>query len=369
MLIPAWPLYEGDPAREYVRPSLVHFTAYSSPGKYCGWPANHGAWQWGNTFLVGYAYGKYDEQPMAPYKSSMHKVSGPILKGLLRSTDGGLTWKSEDELNGLHCDFSGDNPRPNPYEFIPQNEIYRVCGVYDHGGEDCDPRGAIYTSASRGFVWSGPYTFSGLEMLFEEHEVINTSRTCVLDDLIFLSIGHKYQWGSDFVVCAKISLNGFTYLSHIKPEDGSRCVMPAAIRTEDGRIYVAFRRRNFREAKNWIDLYKSDDGGLTWKFVSIVGETGDPNGNPPALLYDAGRLYCAFGNRTKGEMILAISDTFGNDWRHLTIRRYPNSFDFGYPRLFRRDCGGIVCVYYWEHPEHPPSIQATHIYLSTMKGE
>lgn len=39
--------------------NLVHGEVYTELDIYAGWPANHGAWQWGNEFLVGFLRGKY----------------------------------------------------------------------------------------------------------------------------------------------------------------------------------------------------------------------------------------------------------------------------------------------------------------------
>lgn len=38
---------------------MEHRTVYAEHGMYAGWPANHGAWQWGDEFLVGFMRGPY----------------------------------------------------------------------------------------------------------------------------------------------------------------------------------------------------------------------------------------------------------------------------------------------------------------------
>ena len=59
-----------------------------------------------------------------------------------------------------------------------------------------------------------------------------------------------------------------------------------------------------RGDQGWIDAYRSTDDGASWSFLSRVGETGGWNGNPPALarLRD-GRLCCAYGNRSRRQML------------------------------------------------------------------
>jgi hypothetical protein len=54
----------------------------------------------------------------------------------------------------------------------------------------------------------------------------------------------------------------------------------------------------------WVDAYVSHDDGRTWRFLSKVGDTGQGNGNPPALLrLRDGRLCCAYGNRDRNQLL------------------------------------------------------------------
>jgi hypothetical protein len=64
-----------------------HVVVYAEAGKFCGWPANGGAWNWGNEILVGFFNGTYE------FKESEHSVTGAQITQLARSTDGGLTWQ------------------------------------------------------------------------------------------------------------------------------------------------------------------------------------------------------------------------------------------------------------------------------------
>jgi hypothetical protein len=34
---------------------------YHEPGRFGGWPANHGIWSWGNEILVGFSVGTYKD--------------------------------------------------------------------------------------------------------------------------------------------------------------------------------------------------------------------------------------------------------------------------------------------------------------------
>ena len=36
-----------------------HVMVYHQPGRFGGWPANHGIWSWGNEILVGFSAGLF----------------------------------------------------------------------------------------------------------------------------------------------------------------------------------------------------------------------------------------------------------------------------------------------------------------------
>ena len=57
-------------------------------GRFLGWPANNGSWQWdqGRELLVGFEEGPWVNQPG-------HKIGQPQLKRLARSQDGGRSWR------------------------------------------------------------------------------------------------------------------------------------------------------------------------------------------------------------------------------------------------------------------------------------
>ena len=67
---------------------------YKEAGRYGGWPANHGLWQWGDEMVVGFT--------STWYKSTTtdHRIdrSKPSYEIQARSLDGGKTWKTEENL-------------------------------------------------------------------------------------------------------------------------------------------------------------------------------------------------------------------------------------------------------------------------------
>jgi hypothetical protein len=78
-----------------------------------------------------------------------------------------------------------------------------------------------------------------------------------------------------------------------------------------------------------------------------IANTGTRNGNPPALIKRGRALIAAYGNRETGKMMLAISTDGGRFWDEYTMKD-GGWKDFGYPQLFIREDGDLVCVYYAE---------------------
>ncbi len=312
---------------------MRNVTVFRQSGIYAGWPANHGSWQWEDEFLVGFLRGRYK-------KGGMHSVRPPFQKVQARSPDGGETWIIEEP----NQDFEGVDPKLSPHAWSLHGSIIRVSGGYDHGGENAHHRGAFYRSDDRGRTWLGPYLFNGLEEIFESANY-NTSRTCVVDNLVFLSVGDRIHWGRDWVFVATHDHYEFRFKGFVV-RDGLRAVMPAVAKVGD-RLVAVCRRRG-AEGSGWIDGFVSDDDGYTWRPTSEVGITGQDNGNPPALIEQGGILYCAFGNRTEIEINVVASEDKGETWTSpRVLRKGRENHDIGYPRLFKRSDGQLVCVYYW----------------------
>lgn len=118
---------------------MKHVTIYRHPNVYAGWPANHGAWQWDDELLVGFLIGPYDAG------RSMHKIAEPYQLAQARSLDGGETWKQERTNISVR---DGELSRLSAHLYDAE-EIYRVRGVYDHGGDFVAPQGGFYCSSTR----------------------------------------------------------------------------------------------------------------------------------------------------------------------------------------------------------------------------
>src|SRR5690606_26310092 len=96
----------------------------------------------------------------------------------------------------------------------------------------------------------------------------------------------------------------------------------------------------------WTELYKSDDGGRTWQFLSRVTEFGAPGA--PLLLKD-GRLVLVYTYRLPEPGMRAIvSEDEGVTWGgEIIIRDDAGSWDIGYPRAWEAEPGKIGVIYYY----------------------
>ena len=65
-----------------------HVIVHKEPGRFGGWPANHGIWSWGNEIVVGFQLGYFKIKrghAIDPDKPSVNRFA--------RSLDGGETWQ------------------------------------------------------------------------------------------------------------------------------------------------------------------------------------------------------------------------------------------------------------------------------------
>lgn len=328
----------------------MHSIVFANEQMFAGWPANHGAWQWGDEFLVGFMSGQYSS------RGSMHRIKEPFTRMLARSLDGGATWSLEAPPSNFEatCYQAAEAP---PLDIASGAAIIRGCGVYDTGGDYTHPAGGFYASVDRGRTWSGMYPFTGVRIDLSLDHI--TARTCVLRDLVFISVARQDQWGTDSVAVLRHDGHRFRMVGQI--QDVGRVVMPAAAQVDD-RIVAVARRRKGGARDGWIDAYDSDDDGVSWNLLCRVGDTGSHNGNPPALAYSGGRLFCAYANRSECAMYCSVSDDGGESWKQHLIRRGSVS-DIGYPRMLVRSDGVPVVVYYWADGER----KQQHIAASSLE--
>ncbi len=337
--------------------SLTHGLAYYETGTFAAWPANEGAWAWGEEMLVCFNVAPWTED-----SETLHHYVPPLSVAFARSLDGGATWQRET------------HPEVKPQADVPGSAILSPIAPLDFSHPDfaLKLRGQIlYASTDRGQSWSPPYR---IPAQLDANVRARTSYLPLNDHeaLWFLmSTATNDDWGRSYVVRATStgSATNLTFLSQIGDDPGtypgalagSSAVMPSAVRI--GNRYVAAIRKRYRFQQNgsirdlkWTDLYESSDEAASWTFLGQL-EAGAHN--PVTLVALGGAklaaVYCSRRNsQTDLGLRAKLSDDGGRTWSpEIRLRDDALNTDLGYTRVLPRDDGGLTILYYYCTPRRP----------------
>ena len=353
---------------------MDHVSVFREAGRYGGWPANYGIWSWGDEIAVGFTVG-YHKSDAGFHARDRER---PFVGMQARSRDGGETWDVAD----TPCRTPGNRGLSADEHVVSQ---LGIAGAPEEGSAPTDCPGEVdfehpdfalmcartgiaagatswfYTSTDRCTSWAGPYslpTFGTPGLAARTDYLVSGPRDCTL----FLTAA-KSDGEEGRVFCARTRDGGghFDFLSWIGPEPEGFAIMPASVRLPGGRILVATRCRG--NDRNWIDLYASDDAGMTWAYVNRPAPNTGQGGNPPAMIRLAdGRLCLTYGYRDAPFGIRAtVSEDEGASWGPETVLREDGgNHDLGYPRTVQREDGKVVTAYYYnDEPDGERYIGAT----------
>ena len=326
---------------------VKNLDVYHEEGRFAGWPANHGAWSWGNEILVGFEAG-YFKKKLAGHAIDYDKPAEHVLA---RSLDGGETWTIE-RPPGLRP------PAGEMVAGVPTGEGGKPLTDCPGGIDFTDPGFALtarmtsidagqsrfYYTLDRGKTWSGPYRIPDFD------QPGTAARTDYLvngkhDLTMFLTVA-KSNGKEGRVICVRTrdGAKTWTMEGFVGPEPEGRdySIMPSSVRLSGGRILTMVRHRKF------IDAYVSDDDGQTWQYLNrpapVLG------GNPPSLVrLEDGRLALTYGYRLKPYGICArLSTDEGKTWGdEIVLREDGGNWDLGYTQTVQRPDGKMVTVYYY----------------------
>ncbi len=343
----AYPIVSLAKDKVFVVDDARHLKVFYEKGRFAGWPANNGIWQWGNEILVGFNLGYL----APPEEKGLHQIDSvrPRSSMLARSLNGGETWSvseagyPEGELQSFPTDI-----------------------LFDASGFALNARGdRAFISLNRGGSWRGPFRlpFADLHLRARtDYQVIGPK------DLMLFLTAQKTNDREGRPFCARTRTGGkyWNQFSWIGPEPPTGySIMPSSIRLPNGDLLVALRRRDNNPTQhNFIELFRSRDGGLSWQWLANpVKENGVYSGNPPSIVRLAdGRICITFANRNEPHTIRAVfSSDNGKTWGlQYVLRSGAGEPDIGYTRTVQRLDGKLVTAYYWlDEPRTERYIAAT----------
>ncbi len=334
----------------------LHVMVYREPGRLGGWPANHGIWSWGDEILVGFSAGYHKVAPAGRHQQDHDKPEEPRLA---RSLDGGKTWTIEANPDLLPPAQGGRAPSDlkEPIDFQRPGFAMTLRFLDSHTGPSL-----LWFTYDKGHRWQGPFHFPqfGKGSAARTDYIIEGNRTA----LAFVTQA-KENGREGRPVCVRTTDGGLTwkFLSYLGEEPGGFAIMPSTVRLPDKRLLSTVRVHEGQS--NRIDAYISDDDGSSWHFQGAVAGTGAFNGNPPSLLLlNDGRICVTYGFRAQPYSIRArLSSDGGKTWGPvLAIRGDGAAWDMGYPRTVQRPDGKLVTVYYFNDAPHTERFIAASIW-------
>jgi len=351
-----------------------HGVVYRDDREFCGWPFYCGLWKVpGGDVVAGF------KKIPATYGSGGEISHTRLTVGqgnlcLIRSRDDGSTWDatsqqpvfdlSDDAARILH-DGGESYAGEAPLDFLDPNVVV-MAGALPALLKP-DSRAWIRASADGGRHWRKPILLplDGLANLTG-----HGPPTVRADGMALLGLSTTSAdgWTNRPLVYASPDGIHWHFLSFVTPavEGGSAesdrrgPVIFGAIRhfytrllaLRDGRILASVRFQREATGVMWTDVFESDDGARTWRFLSRVNDWGAPG--DIVELHD-GRIVCVYGYRLAPPGIRArVSDDGGRTWgQELVLRDDGGSWDLGYPRVIETAPGTLLAVYYMNRRDDP----------------
>jgi BNR repeat-like domain len=348
--------------------AMRHIVVYREEGRFAGWPANHGIWSWGDEILVGFSRGTYKDR--GPFHHIDKEKPEEFL--LARSRDGGANWSVEmPQPPGALAGTPGMRHGIMPPGISPDQPTKLHASInFDHPDFAMTIRmensnngvSRFFFSYDRGKKWQGPYSlplFDQKGVMGRTDYIIDGRSRCTL----FLTASKtNSREGRPF--CARTDDGGLTwrFLSFIGDEPAGYAIMPSSVRLSPRDLVTTIRRQD--PPRSWIDAYVSHDDGSTWTFLATPEpDTGE--GNPPSLLrLPDNRLCLIYGSRREPFGVYArLSPDHGKTWsRAITLRDDAGGRDIGYVRSIVRPDGKVVAIYYYHDQTKPTRYLAATIW-------
>jgi hypothetical protein len=341
---------------------------YYEASEFAAWPFSHGMWCFpgdaGGELVIGFSRGasRYAGADDVSHKS-VNTSRGEF--ATLRSSDGGRTWPLET-LGSLGTHHALESAllegktaaAPSPALDWRSPDFCLTAG-FAQPPESAPNMGYVQYSRDRGHTWEGPFRIPAFGFTWLQVKPTYLVRP---DGLVLLFVTVKRENAATYpptrFVAVLASPDGgvtWRYLSSIQATTPDLHFVnryyASPVLLPDGRIVVALRCQP-DGINAWPEIFESEDGGLTWRFVSRVSEWGGPTALQQ--LRD-GRLLAVYGYRTPPYGIRArVSEDGGRTWgAELGLRTDGGSHDLGYPRVVQRTDGKVVASYYFNRKDDP----------------
>jgi hypothetical protein len=353
---------------------LDHAIVYRREDEFCAWTYTRGFWETGDGELIQnfdaltVAY----EDPDAISHDNIFATSTGTKMVTVRSTNRGRTWDGDNPgINGLTAGGASATPfaEMGPIDYLDKNVLL---SSFSAGFGSPSGRATIRVSKDAGRTWSGasPIALDGLQSLTALNSyLVRPDGRC----LLFMFEVSADGWNRRPLVYG--SLDGgteFHFMSFITDErdpkaqakgdwqssfayGGHRWFYPRATMMPNGRILCTLRCQRSPTGDMWTEVYKSDDGGRTWSFLSRVNDFGAPGS---LVRMSDGRLVVVYGYRLRNYGIRAVvSEDEGRTWgNELIVRDDGGSWDLGYPNAWEVEPGKVGCIYYFNSKDDPVQV-------------
>ncbi len=351
-----------------------HAIVYRHEDQFCSWPYTSGFWEnKAGTLIASFVARTVRYRSGAEISHDALEAAGGALAPrtiTVRSHDRGRTWDGDRP----QIDMLGAGAAPGPATTLGGPIDYRdrdvlVASGSTGGFAQSTSRGTVQLSRDGGRRWSPP-------VLLPLDGLVSTTgiqSTLVRPDgrcLLFLFEVDKANGNRRPLVFASTGDGtDFHFLSYVVPKHdvwgqadgdysgsirfvGHRWFYPRGVLLADGRILCVTRCQRDPTGVMWSEVFRSDDGGETWAFLSRINDYGAP---ASIVALPDGRLVAVYGYRLMPSGIRAtVSEDGGATWgAEIIVRADGGSWDLGYPNAWAAGDGRIGALYYFNSRDDP----------------